>query len=64
MMIRVIRVGDKLIIRSELVKVADGSQIWGEQYNRSPSDILAIQEEIAKAITESLKFKLSRADQI
>jgi len=64
MMIRVIPVGDKLIIRSELVKVADGSQIWGEQYNRSPSDILAIQEEIAKAITDSLKFKLSRDDQI
>ena len=64
MMIRVIRLGDKLIIRSELVKVADGSQLWGEQYNRSPSDILAIQEEIAKAITESLKFKLTRSDQI
>ena len=64
MMIRVIRLGDKMVIRSELVKVADGSQLWGEQYNRSPSDILAIQEEIAKAITESLKFKLTRNDQI
>ena len=63
MMIRVIRFGDKLIIRSELVKVADGSQLWGEQYNRSPSDILALQEEIAKAITGSLKFKLTQADQ-
>jgi tetratricopeptide (TPR) repeat protein len=63
-MIRVIPFDDKLIIRSELVKVADGSQLWGEQYNRSPSDILAIQEEIARAITESLKFKLTRNDQI
>lgn len=63
MMIRVIRFGDKLIIRSELVKVADGSQLWGEQYNRNPSDILALQEEIAKAITGSLKFKLTQADQ-
>jgi DNA-binding winged helix-turn-helix (wHTH) protein/tetratricopeptide (TPR) repeat protein len=64
MMIRVTRLGDKLIIRSELVKVADGSQLWGEQYNRSPSDILAIQEEIARAITESLKFKLTSNDHI
>jgi DNA-binding winged helix-turn-helix (wHTH) protein/tetratricopeptide (TPR) repeat protein len=64
MMIRVIPFDDKLIIRSELDKVADGSQLWGEQYNRSPSDILAIQEEIARAITESLKFKLTRNDQI
>jgi len=64
MMIRVIRLGDKLIIRSELVKVSDGSQLWGEQYNRSASDILAIQEEIARAITESLKFKLTSSDHI
>ncbi|HZN01752.1 MAG TPA: tetratricopeptide repeat protein [Pyrinomonadaceae bacterium] len=64
MMIRVIKLGGKLIIRSELVKVADGSQLWGEQYNRSPSDILAIQEEIARAITESLKFKLTSSDSI
>ncbi len=64
MMIRVMRLGDKLIIRSNLVKAADGSQLWGEQYNRSPSDILAIQEEIARAITESLKFKLTSNDHI
>jgi DNA-binding winged helix-turn-helix (wHTH) protein/tetratricopeptide (TPR) repeat protein len=64
MMIRVLRLEEKLIIRSELVKVADGSQLWGEQYNRSPSDLLAIQDEIAKAIWESLKFKLTRQDQI
>ncbi len=63
-MIRVITLGEKLIIRSELVKVSDGSQIWGEQYNRAPSDLLAVQEEIAKAITENLKFKLTRNDQI
>lgn len=64
MMIRVMKLEEKLIIRSELVKVADGSQLWGEQYNRNPSDILAIQDEIAKAISESLRFKLSRQDQI
>jgi DNA-binding winged helix-turn-helix (wHTH) protein/tetratricopeptide (TPR) repeat protein len=64
MMIRVMRLGDKLIIRSELVRVSDGSQLWGEHYNRSPSDVLAIQEEIARAITESLKFKLTSKDNI
>lgn len=64
MMIRVMRLGEKLIIRSELVSVSDGSQLWGEQYNRSPSDILTIQDEIARAISESLKFKLTPRDQI
>src|ERR1043165_952231 len=64
MMIRVMRLGEKLIIRSELVKVSDGSPLWREQYNRSPNDILAVQDEIARAISESLKFKLTRQDQI
>lgn len=64
MMVRVMRLGEKLIIRSELVNVSDGAQLWGEQYNRSPSDILAIQDEIARAISQSLKFKLTRRDQV
>jgi DNA-binding winged helix-turn-helix (wHTH) protein/tetratricopeptide (TPR) repeat protein len=64
MMIRVMRLGEKLIIRGELVKVSDGSQVWGEQYNRSPADILAIQEEIAKAISENLKFSLTSQDEM
>ncbi|HET6978363.1 MAG TPA: winged helix-turn-helix domain-containing protein [Pyrinomonadaceae bacterium] len=64
MMIRVMRLGEKLIIRSELVKVSDGSQLWGEQYNRSPNDILAVQDEIARAISESLKFKLTGQERI
>ena len=64
MMIRVMRLDEKLIIRSELVRVSDGSQLWGEQYGRGPSDILAIQDEIAKAITGSLKFKLNPRDRI
>jgi DNA-binding winged helix-turn-helix (wHTH) protein/tetratricopeptide (TPR) repeat protein len=64
MIIRVMRLGDKLIIRSELVNVSDGAQLWGEQYNRSPSDILAIQDEIARAISQSLTFKLTPRDQV
>jgi TolB-like protein/Flp pilus assembly protein TadD len=64
LVIRVKRLAEKLIIRSELVKVSDGSQLWGEQYNRSPNDILAVQDEIARAISESLKFKLTRQDQL
>ncbi|HEY6802295.1 MAG TPA: tetratricopeptide repeat protein [Pyrinomonadaceae bacterium] len=64
MMIRVIRLEEKLIIRSELVKVSDGSQLWGEQYNRTLSDLLEIQDDIAKAITESLRFTLTPQEEI
>lgn len=62
-LIRVTQWADKLIIRSEMVRVSDGTQIWGQQYHRTPSDLLAIQEEIAKAISESLKLKLTLQQQ-
>ena len=61
---RVMQLGEKLVIRSELVRVADGAQIWGEQYDRTLSDLLATQDEIARAITESLKLKLTLQDRI
>jgi TolB-like protein/Tfp pilus assembly protein PilF len=64
LMIRVMRLGETLVIRGQLVKVSDGTQLWGEQYNRSPSDLLAVQDEIAHAISESLELKLTRQDQI
>lgn len=64
MMIRVLRLGETLVIRGQLVRVSDGAQLWGEQYNRSPSDILAVQDEIARAISESLEFKLTRQEEI
>lgn len=63
MIVRVIQLGETLIIRSQLVKVSDGSQIWGEQYERRSSDLLLIQDEIAKAIVESLKLKLTQEQQ-
>jgi DNA-binding winged helix-turn-helix (wHTH) protein/tetratricopeptide (TPR) repeat protein len=63
MLVRVIQLGETLIIRSELVKVSDGSQIWGEQYERKSSDLLGIQDEIAKAIVEGLKLKLTLEQQ-
>src|SRR5205807_4157836 len=52
-----------LTIRTELVNVADGTELWGQQYNRKPSDALAIQEDIAKEISSNLRLKLSGADQ-
>ena len=51
--------GDSLNIRAELVDVGQVSRLWGEQYNRRLSDILAVQEEIAQEIFETLRVQLS-----
>ncbi len=56
---RVLQRGDTLIVGTELVDVGSGSQLWGEQYNRKFSDILAVQEAIAREISDKLRLKLT-----
>jgi serine/threonine protein kinase len=51
--------GDDLKISTELVDVRDNSRLWGEQYHRKLSDILSVQEEIARKISEGLRLRLS-----
>jgi serine/threonine protein kinase/Flp pilus assembly protein TadD len=56
---RVVRRGDSLSISAELVDARDNSHIWGEQYNRRLSDVLVVQQEIAREIAEKLRVRLT-----
>ena len=56
---RVTQRGDSLRVQADLVDVAEGSQLWGQQYNRRLSDIFVVQEEITKEISEKLRLKLT-----
>ncbi len=60
---RVEQRGDDLIIQADLVDVRGGSQLWGDKYNRKLSDILAIQSQIAREITDRLRLKLTSEEQ-
>ena len=51
--------GDRLVIQTELMDVDSGSQLWGGQYNRPQTDLLAVQEEIAEEILETLQPRIS-----
>src|SRR5438477_1041996 len=59
---RLLQQGDNLTIRTELVNVSDGTELWGQQYNRKVADVFAVQEEIAKEVSEKLRLKLSGAE--
>ncbi len=56
---RMLQQGDNLIVSVELVNVADGTQLWGKQYNRQANDLAAVQQEIARDISERLRLRLS-----
>lgn len=60
---RVVRHADGLSISVELVNVRDNSHLWGEQYDRKLSDLLALQKEIAKEISEKLRVRLTGEEQ-
>src|SRR6267378_443923 len=59
---RIVQGGGSLRIWTELVDVATGCQLWGAQYNRKPSDIFVVQDEISNEISGKLRLKLSRAE--
>ena len=52
---------NRLRITAQLVKASDGFHLWSESYDRDLTDIFAIQDEIARAITKALAIELDLA---
>lgn len=55
---KVLQLNDHLVIRVALVDTSTGWQLWGQQYNRKFTDILELQEEISREVSEQLSLKL------
>jgi len=54
--------GDDLTISVDLIDVRNKKTLWGEQFERKMSDLLATQHEIAAAIADKLQLRLSGKD--
>jgi len=52
------KAGDEVRITAQLVRAADGYQIWSQSYDRKLDDIFAIQDGIAADVVKQLKVKL------
>jgi TolB-like protein/DNA-binding SARP family transcriptional activator len=52
------REGDRLRVNVELVRASSGDRVWGEQYDRRRNDLLAVQEEIARAVAGAVGDRL------
>jgi eukaryotic-like serine/threonine-protein kinase len=53
------RAGDRLRITAQLVNSADGYYVWSETFDRGLADVFAVQDELSRAITASLKVRLT-----
>ncbi len=60
---RMTRRGDNLSVSVWLIDVRDNKELWGERYERKVTDLLSVQREIARDITDRLRLKLSGAEQ-
>lgn len=56
---RLTKRGDNLNIAVELIDVRSNKLLWGEQYERKMSELLATQREIATTIAEKLRLTLA-----
>jgi serine/threonine protein kinase/Tfp pilus assembly protein PilF len=56
---RIVQLGERLVIKIELVDARDGSHLWGESYSCQPSEILDIESVIASEISEKLLLRLT-----
>lgn len=54
--------GNQLRISAQLIKVADGFNLWSETYDRELEDVFVIQDEIASSIGEALQLTLAPGD--
>ena len=54
--------GERVRIVAELINAADGIELWSRTFDRELKDIFAVQQEIAKAVADSLKMTLLGAE--
>lgn len=52
------KAGSRVRISVQLVKVADGFQLWSDTYDHELTDIFEVQDEIARSVASALKVRL------
>jgi eukaryotic-like serine/threonine-protein kinase len=60
---RVLMQGDTLDVRVELTDAQNNIQLWGDHYTRKAADIFAVQDEIARQVTDALRVRLTGGQQ-
>ena len=60
---RVVQHGDEVTLYLSLVDTETENQLWGKQYTRKVTSLVALQAEIARDVSERLKTRLTGADE-
>lgn len=60
---RVLMQGDTLDVRVELTDAQNNIQLWGDHFTRKVGDVFAVQDEIARQVTDTLRLRLTGPQQ-
>lgn len=60
---RVVERGEQLSLNLELIDAATENVIWGNKYERNSSDLVALQSDVTRDVSNKLKSKLIGADE-
>jgi TolB-like protein len=55
--------GDHLRLTAQLIQVKDQTDLWSEDYDYSPKDILYVEDEVAKAVAREIRVLLTSKQQ-
>ena len=53
------RVGERVRITAQLIRVSDQSHLWAQNFERDLHDILEVQAEVARAVAREIQIKLT-----
>src|SRR5271170_3733713 len=57
------RVGERVRITAQLIRVTDESHLWAQSYERGLHDVLEVQAEVARAVAREIQIKLTPHEQ-
>jgi tetratricopeptide (TPR) repeat protein len=53
------RVGERVRITAQLIRVSDESHLWAQSYERGLHDVLEVQADVARAVAREIQIKLT-----
>src|SRR5437016_13945011 len=53
------KTNDQVRVNVQLIRAANDSQLWAETFDRRLTDIFSVESEVAKAIADQLRAKLT-----
>jgi adenylate cyclase len=58
------KLGDRLRVTGQLIDATTGNHVWAERYDRSVSDLFAVQDEITASVVASIEPQLYAAENL